>query len=162
MRILSWNLWWRYGPWEQRREAIAAMLAEARPDLCGLQEVWGAPGENLAAELAGRLGMHWCWAEAAKGREGLSIGNAILSRWPIAAQAEVTLPAGGLAGEARVAVHARIDAPGGALPLFTTHLTYGVGRSQVRTEQVRSAGRLHGGTRRGLRLPARGHRRPER
>ena len=37
-----------------------------------------------------------------------------------------------------MAVHARIDAPGGALPLFTTHLTYGVGRSQVRTEQVRS------------------------
>jgi endonuclease/exonuclease/phosphatase family metal-dependent hydrolase len=138
MRILTWNLWWRYGPWELRREAIAATLAEARPDLCGLQEVWSAPGENLAAELAGRLGMHWCWAEAAQGREGLSIGNAILSRWPIAAQAEVTLPAGGLAGEARVAVHARIEAPGGVLPLFTTHLTYGVGRSQVRTEQVRS------------------------
>jgi hypothetical protein len=27
MRILSWNLWWRYGPWERRREAIAATLA---------------------------------------------------------------------------------------------------------------------------------------
>jgi endonuclease/exonuclease/phosphatase family metal-dependent hydrolase len=77
-------------------------------------------------------------AGRAQGREGLSIGNAILSRWPIAAQAEVTLPAGGLAGEARVAVHARVEAPGGALPLFTTHLTYGVGRSQVRTEQVRA------------------------
>lgn len=137
MRILSWNLWWRYGPWEQRREAIGAILAEVRPDLCGLQEVWGAPGENLAAELAGRLGMHWCWAEAAQGREGLSIGNAILSRWPIAAHAEVTLPAGGLAGEARVAAHARIEAPGGELPLFTTHLTYGIGRSLVRVEQVR-------------------------
>ena len=31
------------------------------------------------------------------GREGLSIGNAILSRWPIAAHAEAALPAGGLA-----------------------------------------------------------------
>jgi endonuclease/exonuclease/phosphatase family metal-dependent hydrolase len=137
MRILSWNLWWRYGPWQQRREAIAATLAEIQPDLCGLQEVWGAPGENLAAELAGRLGMHWCWAEAARGREELTIGNAILSRWPIAAHAEATLPAGGLSGEARVVAHARIEAPGGTLPLFTTHLTYGVGRSQARTEQVR-------------------------
>ena len=45
MRILSWNLWWRYGPWERRREAIAATLAEAEPDLCGLQEVWGRRGE---------------------------------------------------------------------------------------------------------------------
>ena len=96
MRVLSWNLWWRYGPWERRREAIAATLDEVRPDLCGLQEVWGGPGENLAGELAGQLGMHWCWAPAAKGRgvggDGLALGNAILSRWPIAAQAEVALP----------------------------------------------------------------------
>lgn len=91
MRVLSWNLWWRYGPWEQRREAIAATLSEVRPDLCGLQEVWVGPGGNLAADLAGRLGMHWCWASATQGRSPgggeLSLGNAILSRWPIAAQA---------------------------------------------------------------------------
>jgi endonuclease/exonuclease/phosphatase family metal-dependent hydrolase len=65
-------------------------------------------------------------------------GNAILSRWPITAPAEASLPAGGLAEEARVAVHARIEAPGGALPLVTTHLTHGPGRSQVRTAQVRT------------------------
>ena len=142
MRVLSWNLWWRYGPWERRREAIAAVLAEATPDLCGLQEVWGGPEENLAAELAGRLGMHWCWAAASKGGGGggdeLFLGNAILSRWPITAQAQADLPVGDLAEERRVAVHARIDAPGGALPMFTTHLTYGLGRSQVRTGQARA------------------------
>ncbi len=141
MRVVSWNVWWRHGPWERRREAIAATLAEVRPDLCGLQEVWGGPEENLAAGLAQRLGMHWCWA-AAEGRgpggDKLSIGNAILSRWPIAAQAEAGLPVGDLADESRVAVHARIEAPDGALPMFTTHLTYGPGRSQVRTAQVRT------------------------
>jgi endonuclease/exonuclease/phosphatase family metal-dependent hydrolase len=86
--------------------------------------------------------MHWCWAPATKGRgaggDGLALGNAILSRWPIAAQAEVALPAGDLADESRVAVHACIEAPGGLLPMFTTHLTYGPGRSQVRTAQVRT------------------------
>jgi endonuclease/exonuclease/phosphatase family metal-dependent hydrolase len=137
MRVMTWNLWWRYGPWERRREAIAATLAEVSPDLCGLQEVWGGPGENLAAELAGRLGMHWCWAVAAKGRDELSLGNAILSRWPIVAQAETDLPVGDLTEERRVAVHARVDTPGGTLPMFTTHLTYGLGRSQVRTAQAR-------------------------
>jgi endonuclease/exonuclease/phosphatase family metal-dependent hydrolase len=140
MRVLSWNLWWRYGPWERRRQAIAATLAEARPDLCGLQEVWGGPGENLAAELAERLGMHWCWAVASKGHgtggDELSLGNAILSRWPIVAQAETELPVGDLVEERRVAVHARVDTPGGLLPMFTTHLTYGLGRSQVRMAQV--------------------------
>ncbi len=141
MRVLSWNLWWRRGPWERRQEAIAATLAEVEPDLCGLQEVWGAPGENQAAGLAGRLGMHWCWAVAHKARDAgggeLTIGNAILSRWPITAHAEADLPASGLADEGRVALHARIAAPGGALPMFTTHLTYGPGRSEVRTAQVR-------------------------
>jgi endonuclease/exonuclease/phosphatase family metal-dependent hydrolase len=141
MRILSWNLWWRYGPWQQRQPAIAATLEQAQPDLCGLQEVWGADGQNLAAELAGRLGLHWCWAAAATnrdpGRDGLSIGNAILSRWPISGHTEARLPGDEPGEEARVAVHARIEAPGGTLPMFSTHLTYGPGRSQLRTAQAR-------------------------
>ena len=143
---MSWNLWWRYGPCKERRRAIAATLAEVQPDLCGFQEVWGGPGEvgpeeNLAVDLAGRLGFHWCWAEASKvpsadGPE-LFIGNAILSRWPIKAQAAEGLPVSAT-DEARVAVHAMIDAPGGALPMFTTHLTYGLGRSALRVAQVRA------------------------
>jgi endonuclease/exonuclease/phosphatase family metal-dependent hydrolase len=142
VRVLSWNLWWRYGPWEQRQQAIAATLASVRPDVCGFQEVWAGPGEeNLAIELAGRLGMHWCFAEAGKvpgpDGNGMLIGNAILSRWPIAEHAAQSLPVGAT-DESRVAVHARIDAPGGALPMFTTHLTYGPGRSALRVAQARA------------------------
>src|SRR5688572_25640825 len=80
MRVATWNLWWRFGPWRERREPIAATLAEIDADLIGLQEVWGGESENFAAELATRLGRHWCWAVAATGRDGLSIGNAVLSR----------------------------------------------------------------------------------
>jgi endonuclease/exonuclease/phosphatase family metal-dependent hydrolase len=142
---MSWNLWWRHGPWQQRRQAIAATLAQARPDVCGFQEVWAGPGENLAIDLAGQLGMHWCFVEAGKVRDadgtGLFIGNAILSRWPITAHAADSLPVGAT-DEARVAVHARIDAPGGALPVFTTHLTYGPGRSALRVAQARSLARF--------------------
>jgi len=142
VRVLSWNLWWRYGPWEQRQQAIEAVLAEVRPDVCGLQEVWGGSAANLAADLAERLGMCWCWAAAGKGPsaagEELYIGNAILSRWPISAQDQASLPRGDMAEESRVAVHALVDAPGGALPMFTTHLTYGPGRSAVRVAQVRA------------------------
>src|SRR5487761_1479950 len=96
LRVLTWNLWWRYGPWQRRYEAIAATLAEVSPDLCGLQEVWDADGRNLAADLAGRLGRQWCFAAAAQSGDS----------------------------EGRVALHARIEAPGGALPMFTTHLSY--------------------------------------
>jgi endonuclease/exonuclease/phosphatase family metal-dependent hydrolase len=139
---MTWNLWWRYGPWQQRRDAIAAVLAEVEPDVCGFQEVWSAGDENFAADLADRLGMHWCWASIpvrsdAAGQE-LRLGNAILSRWPISERAELRLPIGGHVQERRMAVHARIDAPGGALPFFTTHLTYGPGLSSLRVQQVRS------------------------
>jgi endonuclease/exonuclease/phosphatase family metal-dependent hydrolase len=142
---MSWNLWWRHGPWEERRQAIAATLAEVQPDVCGFQEVWGGPEENLAIDLAGRLGMHWCWAEAGRARDAgdtqLFIGNAILSRWPIIAHAAGALPVN-VSDEARVAVHARIDAPGGPLPMFTTHLTYGPGRSALRVAQARALARF--------------------
>ncbi|GII25056.1 endonuclease/exonuclease/phosphatase family protein [Planosporangium mesophilum] len=141
MRILTWNLWGRYGPWERRQEAIAATLAEVDPDVCGFQEVWGTRGRNLAADLAERLGLYWCWAIAAQSGRGdddgdLFNGNAVLSRWPIAAQNEVRLPTDD-PGEGRVAVAARIDAPGGVLPMVTTHLTFRPGGSQVRLPQVR-------------------------
>jgi endonuclease/exonuclease/phosphatase family metal-dependent hydrolase len=142
MRVLTWNLWWRHGPWQQRREAIATVLADVAPDVCGLQEVWGGDQENLAGQLAERLGMHWCWA-ARPPREhwqrthgaDLRFGNAVLSRWPIAGQSERDLPVPD--GQARVAVHARVDAPGGELPLFTTHLSHQLGASAARQAQVR-------------------------
>jgi endonuclease/exonuclease/phosphatase family metal-dependent hydrolase len=149
VRILTWNLWWRHGPWQQRREPIAAALAQAQPDICGLQEVWAAPGENQAGELAGRLGMEWCWAAASEGLGGpdgqLSIGNAILSRWPVTGRAELVLPSGGSGAERRVALHARISTPGGTLPMFTTHLTYGPALCEGRTAQVRELARFVAG-----------------
>jgi endonuclease/exonuclease/phosphatase family metal-dependent hydrolase len=138
IRILTWNLWWRYGPWRERLDAIVATLAAEGPDVCGLQEVWAAPDRHLAAELADRLGMHWCFAQATEAEHGgqrLGFGNAILSRWPIAAEARAPLPAPGIEG--RVAAYARIDAPGGPLPIFTTHLTYVPGGSATRMAQVR-------------------------
>lgn len=140
MRVLTWNLWWRNGPWEDRRKAIAATLAQVSPDVCGLQEVWGTPTENLAAELAAELGMHWCWSwlptpdHWTQGGD-VAIGNAVLSRWPILEQIERPLPAAE-GEEQRVALHARIAAPGGVLPFFTTHFTARLGGSAARTAQV--------------------------
>ena len=135
VRVLTWNLWGRNGDWPRRLDAIAATMAEAAPDVCGLQEVWDAPDGNLAAELARRLGVEWHWARAHPPRngDGVSIGNAVLSRWPITGVEEVPLPTEGLR-EGRVALGARIEAPGGLLPFVTTHLTYRLGGSAVRLQ----------------------------
>ena len=41
-----------------------------------------------------------------------------------------------------MAVHARIETPGGALPVFTTHLTYRPGLSRVRMAQASALARF--------------------
>ncbi|MGH3683289.1 MAG: endonuclease/exonuclease/phosphatase family protein [Natronosporangium sp.] len=142
MRVLTWNLWWRHGPWKPRLDAIAATLAEVAPDVCGLQEVWADEDANLAAELAERLEMHWCWAGRPPNlswqREfgsHLLAGNAVLSRWPIAEQAEVPLPP--TDDHPRLALHARVETPAGSLPFFTTHFSHQLGASAVRLAQAR-------------------------
>jgi hypothetical protein len=40
LRLLEWNLWWRFGPWEERGPAIEATVAAHDPDVVCLQEVW--------------------------------------------------------------------------------------------------------------------------
>jgi endonuclease/exonuclease/phosphatase family metal-dependent hydrolase len=139
MRVLTWNLWGRDGDWRRRRDAIATVIGDAAPDVCGLQEVWDAPDGNLAADLAERLDLRWCWARAHPPRpgDGVSIGNAVLTRWPITTVNELELPTVDQP-ERRVAVCARIAAPGGVLPFVTTHLTYRPGGSAIRLNQVRA------------------------
>ncbi|GAA2354969.1 endonuclease/exonuclease/phosphatase family protein [Streptomyces carpaticus] len=153
MRIMTWNLWWRFGPWERRQGAIAAVLRAERPDICGLQEVWSTAEGHLAERLAAELGMHLAWAPAllpphwrerlpADAPAGLGVGLAVLSRWPVEESAVVPLPRGDGPDEGRVALYARIAAPGGPVPFFTTHLHSGPAGSGVRCAQVRTLARL--------------------
>lgn len=145
-RVMTWNLWWRFGNWRERRDAIVRTLADVRPDVVGLQEVWGSADENLAGWLADELGMEWAWSRAPvqdrwHGRNGgdttVDVGVAVLSRHPILETAERRLPAGSAADDGKTALHTLIDAPGGPLPFFTTHLNSGAADSAVRCLQVR-------------------------
>jgi endonuclease/exonuclease/phosphatase family metal-dependent hydrolase len=144
VRVLTWNLWWRFGPWERRRDAIAAVLGAAQADLCGLQEVWASPSDHLAAVLADQLGMHWAWTPSPAperwqqriGDPTMQLGNAILSRWPITQQASQRLPTDPVADDGRTVLFARIQTPTGPLPFFTTQLTSTIGQSAVRCRQV--------------------------
>ena len=40
IRIVTWNAWGRYGPWQEREAAIISTLANARPDVVVLTESW--------------------------------------------------------------------------------------------------------------------------
>jgi endonuclease/exonuclease/phosphatase family metal-dependent hydrolase len=137
LRVLTWNLWGRFGPWEARLDAIAATLAGCDADVVTLQEVWDANGCNQAAELASVLGFSHAYA----GRftiDGVTIGNAVLSRWPIADVESRMLPAPPDLEELRVVMRAGIEGPRGPLQVYTTHLNWRFDQSAVRQEQVRS------------------------
>ncbi|RDD89986.1 endonuclease/exonuclease/phosphatase family protein [Streptomyces parvulus] len=145
MRVVTWNLWWRFGGWAERQKGILAVLRELRPDVVGLQEVWDdGEGENLAGWLARELGLHWAWAASpAPGRwqrrigdPGVGIGTAVLSRWPVLDRAVLRLPAPDELDDGRLAFHVRLDAPGHPVPFFTAHLTSGADASEVRWAQV--------------------------
>ena len=135
LRVLTWNIWWRYGPWRARSSAIANTLRQLDCDIICLQEVWEDDKIDFAAELAGELGYFHVFASSME-REGIGFGNAILSRWPITLSQTMQLSGAKKNGESRVVVFAQIDGPRGALPIFCTHLHWKSHHSHIRQRQV--------------------------
>lgn len=136
MRIVTWNLWWRFGPWEARQPAIAAELARIEPDVALLQEVWAADdGADQAAILGDRLGFHVARTVNAEGRPQ-AFGNAILSRWPILDQEMVVLPDANGDPSHRSALTAILDTPNGPQPFTVTHLAWQYDASVLRQAQL--------------------------
>lgn len=137
LRVLSWNLWWRFGPWESRAPAIAATLARIDADVIGLQEVWQEGDKCQAADLASELGFSWVYASRLD-LDGVNFGNAVLSRWPITSSEWRPLPAPAEQNELRTVLRADIDGPRGPIQLYTTHLNWRFDDSDVRQDQVSS------------------------
>jgi endonuclease/exonuclease/phosphatase family metal-dependent hydrolase len=141
LTIVSWNLWWRFGPWAARQPAIAATLQRIAPDIVCLQEVWEErDGVRQAGQLAAALGDYHVAHADGVGLDFASetLGNSILSRWPIRAHEARRLPAPTGLDELRVVLRAEIDGPRGPIEVFVTHLNWRLDQSDVRQSQVRA------------------------
>jgi endonuclease/exonuclease/phosphatase family metal-dependent hydrolase len=146
LRVATWNLWWRFGPWRQRAAAIRSVLLEVRPDICGLQEVWSDDEANLASELAKELGMHCVWLRSPEPERWHSrlpgcsadVGHAVLARWAIRDAVALSLPPGSSGDRSRNALVCVVESPDGRIPLATTQLTAAPWDSAARCEQVRA------------------------
>ena len=136
LSVLTWNLWWQFGPWLARAAAIETTLANANADVIALQEVWGDADKNYAAILAEKLGLHHFHADCMT-MNRVGFGNAILSRWPIQDTKVITLSGAEESGETRNALYARIDGPRGPIDAFCTHLNWRYEQSHIRQVQVR-------------------------
>lgn len=135
LRVVSWNVWWQFGAWQDRAPAILQVLRDLDADVICLQEVWGENGTSFAEQLAADLGYHHVYAPGATLND-VRMGNAILSRWPILDHQIIALYDQKNAEEVRVAVHALIDGPRGKLPVFSTHLNWQQHHSHIRQRQV--------------------------
>lgn len=135
LSVMSWNIWWQFGPWQERAPAIEATIKAADPDLIALQEVWGNAENNYARELAEKLGYHYFHADCMT-MNGTGFGNAILSRWPILESRTITLPGHLETGETRNALFAKIDGPRAPVSFFCTHLNWRYEQSHIRQQQV--------------------------
>lgn len=138
LRVVTLNIWNRQGPWRERLPLIRDGLAALAPDVVGLQEVLGFPGmPSQADEIAAGTGWHVHYAPAWHIGGGLTYGNAILSKHPLVDAAVLPLPTpDGV--DTRSVAFARIDVPGGPVPLFVAHLTFQHHLGHVRCRQVRA------------------------
>ena len=140
VRVVSWNLWGRFGPWEARQPAILATIAGLDPDIACLQEAWSTPDDSMAELVADRLGFHH--VHSCNDDGPVHSGNAIVSRWPILRTTWRPLPAGDEDDERRTVLFAEVDGPRGAVQVFCTHLNWRFDHSVVRQEQLRLVGEL--------------------
>jgi endonuclease/exonuclease/phosphatase family metal-dependent hydrolase len=142
MRVATWNLWGRYGPWQARQSVIEYNLRAIDADIVCVQEAWEDDERSQPAGLATALGMSYVYERAFEMNGGWS-GNAVLSRWPITRHdvQELPMEGGGAVdtdeGERRLIVLAEIDGPRGPFQVFCTHLSWRADWSGVRQAQVR-------------------------
>lgn len=158
---MTWNLWWRFGPWEERFAAIVATIAEQDPDVVCLQELWASDGsvtpvEDQAQLLAEALGMYWARTESPFWN-GYCFANAVLSRWPVTDPITHVLPDHeGKPSHRRAllctvtppTVRSAADSTAGAsepigpFKVVSTHFEFRFDRSATRQAQARSLAEL--------------------
>jgi endonuclease/exonuclease/phosphatase family metal-dependent hydrolase len=138
LSVLTWNLWWRFGPWEERLPAIIETIRRLDPDMAALQEVWVADGTSSAQLIADAIGHHVA-VDHRLVLDGVGFGNAVVSRWPIIETATTPLPTTDTGhDEQRLVLMAVVDAPTGPVQVYSTHLNWRHDESAVRQAQVRA------------------------
>jgi endonuclease/exonuclease/phosphatase family metal-dependent hydrolase len=141
LRVLTFNIWHRQGPWDRRLPMVQRAIKALAPDVIGFQEILhfeveGGPALCQSDEIAAGLEYpHRAFASAWHVGGGLHFGNAILSRYPIVARKEWPLPAPE-PDQARSLLYVVLDAPCGRIPFFVTHLAWRFEDTLLRQEQV--------------------------
>lgn len=136
LRVVTWNVWGRYGQWEERQAAIETVLAERNPDIVCLVESWSSSETTQANLVARRLGFeHDLFTGDWEQGDWVS-GIGLVSRWPVELGECRRLRGEDESGVGEMlAVTIRGDR--GPVQLFAVMLDYPLHASAVRQAQVR-------------------------
>ena len=137
LRIMTWNLWWHFGPWERRQPLIIDAIRDAAPDVVCLQEVWSDEDDDQLDHVADTLEMYAVRSDPVFWN-GQSFGNAIMSRWPVERIVDERVPGADGEPSHRRIVAALVDTPYGRWPIASTHLEHRFDRSADRQAQIRT------------------------
>jgi len=136
IRVATWNVWGRLGPWEGRWPAIVDELRALDPDVIALQETWRDEQRTQAHLLADELGYSQ-WAHEDVEQVG---GIAIVSRLPLIAKRRLDLQYSGYGEWPGTALIAGVEADFGIFDVACV-VEYGT-IFRVLGSSASSAGRL--------------------
>lgn len=160
VRIVTWNVWGRYGDWAGRQAGIEDALAAAEPDVVCLVESWSAPGDGdpatgdetdetdaetgdethepdtQADRVAARLGHPHRLFAGDWQQDGWTSGAAVVSRWPLTDHERQPLRGADGTGVGE-ALHTTVDGPRGPIDLYVVMLDHPLHASALRQAQVR-------------------------
>lgn len=137
VRVVTWNVWGRYGAEREKRQAVLEeTLAETGPDLICLIEAWSQDGSTQPGRIAERLGLAHHQFVGDWRQEDWVSGIGLVSRWPMSDLLRRPLRSadGAAAGQA---VHVTVAGDRGPIHLFAVMLDYPLDASGRRQEQVR-------------------------
>jgi endonuclease/exonuclease/phosphatase family metal-dependent hydrolase len=136
VRIVTWNVWGRYGEdWERRQLGIEDALIEAGPDVVCLVEAWRQGETTQPERISRRVGLpHYSFAGDWEQEDWVS-GVGIVSRWPMSEPISRSLGPDDGAG---AAVHVVVEGERGPIQLFVVMLDYPLHASARRQAQVRT------------------------
>jgi endonuclease/exonuclease/phosphatase family metal-dependent hydrolase len=135
LRVLTWNVWWRFESAEEREEAILSVIEREDPDIVCLQEVWAERrGEDQVERLADALEFHAARTDG-PWFDDRSFGNAVLSRWPVVDAEQHVLPREDGSSGHRRALLAVTETPHGSITVISVHFEHRLDGSAVRRRQ---------------------------
>jgi endonuclease/exonuclease/phosphatase family metal-dependent hydrolase len=137
VRLVTWNVWGRYGQeWETRLNGIREELAAASPDIVCLVEAWRDEHASMPHLIADHLGLRHHLFVGDWQQEDWVSGFGLVSRWPMRDPIRRPLRRedGSGFGEA---IHVVVEGDRGPIQLFVAGLDFPLDGSATRQTQIR-------------------------